>query len=279
MATSTSNGDIATLSSDYKKAIAEAFLGNSKDLDAYFRLYERRFKNDQRSGATTQPSQQPPCCVLHEDIIKAAAILKQKSHLTLGAIREKLKTEVSPRYSIDQLNFLLEFTMQAMLMIDAVAPDTKPYKVGRHQFTLWSEGESLLDFVTRCFPQVSAERRDLIGQVVADKRSLKAWKLKKRLHITFEATDNLANHLLFDSHKRIIYVFHHAGYLKAHLNLWQQSGADARNVGITRAISERYLPKEFFRHLSILINAVAKRGNHPLDESGYLGLTGILGER
>ncbi|KAK4175064.1 hypothetical protein QBC36DRAFT_162744, partial [Triangularia setosa] len=94
------------------------------------------------------------------------------------------------------------------------------YKYGMYQSALWSEDESVLNFAAGCFPQVPAERKQQVEAVTADRRSLKAWKLKDRLKIKFEATDNLAIHLLFDSQKRIIYLFHRAAYLKAHLNMW-----------------------------------------------------------
>jgi hypothetical protein len=49
------------------------------------------------------------------------------------------------------------------------------------------------------------------------KKHLKAWKLKKRCNLEFIPTDNITEHLLYDPKTKIVQVFHHMAYLKAHL--------------------------------------------------------------
>jgi hypothetical protein len=61
---------------------------------------------------------------------------------------------------------------------------------------------------------------------------LKAWKLKDLAGITFKAANNLVDHLLFDPATRIVYLFHHSAYIKAHLDMWHQKGDKAcKNLG------------------------------------------------
>jgi hypothetical protein len=54
---------------------------------------------------------------------------------------------------------------------------------------------------------------------VKEKNALKGWKLKKRAHVKFRPTDNLAEHLLYDPQDNVVRVFHQTALLKAHLRL------------------------------------------------------------
>ncbi|KAH6869268.1 hypothetical protein B0T10DRAFT_418762, partial [Thelonectria olida] len=125
----------------------------------------------------------------------------------------------------------------AILMVDSAVNGYRSpgYTIGKYRHASWLPDEAFIDFVARCFPQVSSGRRDRVATVLDDKSSLKAWKLKDRLGINFRGTNNLADHLLFDPRNQILYLFHHTAYLKAHLDLWNGESV-SKDVGITTTL-------------------------------------------
>jgi hypothetical protein len=65
------------------------------------------------------------------------------------------------------------------------------------------------------------------------KNALKCWKVKKRAHINFLPTDNLAEHMLYDPQDGVVRIFRQIAFLKAHLRL---SAHLPINYGITESL-------------------------------------------
>ncbi|KAK4449844.1 hypothetical protein QBC34DRAFT_494267 [Podospora aff. communis PSN243] len=222
---------------EYRSKIAAALLGRPGDFPAYFRLYDELF-NFGTGGHIIEfgispprvPGRQPTD---HDMILTAAQLLKTNTNLTPEAAGRALLKQLPPGRSQGEIDFVLNLAVQAMYMVDANirGSDGSFYATGKS----WNQGEAFVDFVARCFPQVSAERQEHIAMVIEERKALKAWKLRDRLNISFKGTDNLANHLLFDPRNRVVYVFHHAAYLKAHLDLWSERPA-AKDAGISSAL-------------------------------------------
>ncbi|KAI0126786.1 hypothetical protein BJ170DRAFT_630005 [Xylariales sp. AK1849] len=226
-------------SDDYRTRIARELLGKSGEFQAYFRLYEELFDLGTRGHiiAIDNPLQHGRGTISHSAILTTVQVLRDNKGLTLDAIKVELEKKLQGDYLPREIDFIVDLAVQAMLMIDS---DTREhhgpnYTMGQYRHTSWLTHECFVDFVSRSFPQVSVERRVRVAMALDDKRSLKAWKLKKRLGIVLKGTENLANHLLYDSSNQILYLFHHTAYLKAHLDMWSEEDA-SKGIGITTTL-------------------------------------------
>lgn len=116
---------------------------------------------------------------------------------------------------------LMENAAQAIAMIDPSAGDwhAQDFVMGSYRPSSWQQDETLPSFCSRSVPLGSDEAVSAAKAALDEKSSLRARKLQKRLGIRFYATNNLAEHLLLEHRhgKTRLYIFHHAGYLKARL--------------------------------------------------------------
>lgn len=116
---------------------------------------------------------------------------------------------------------LVESAAQAVTMIDPTAGDwhAQDFVMGSYRPISWQQDESFQSFCSRSVPFANDEAVIAAKAALDEKSSLRASKLQKHLGIHFYATDNLAEHLLLEHRhgKTRLYVFHHAGYLKARL--------------------------------------------------------------
>ncbi|CCF34214.1 hypothetical protein CH063_01100, partial [Colletotrichum higginsianum] len=95
------------------------------------------------------------------------------------------------------------------------------YAIADYTPVSWASGETYVEFFKRSIPGFRSNehvppRNDIV--ITGDtKDSLTAWNLKKELRIKFQKTDDLARHLLFDTDRNVIFLFHHAQFLKAQI--------------------------------------------------------------
>lgn len=113
-------------------------------------------------------------------------------------------------------------------MVDPAVQNCQPssYTIGGYRTPSWGPTDSFLNFVERTFEKDSASDSKAGRIALEDRYALKAWKLKRMLGFQIRPTDNLADHLLFNERDNILFLFHHAAFLKAHLmkNLeWESS--------------------------------------------------------
>lgn len=152
----------------------------------------------------------------YKNILHVVDILKHNPQMTKN---ETIRTLCEGASSSSRIEKIINLAVQAMVMIDCAANrhHATDFNLGGHRPVSWLPQEKYVDFVERSFPtgcELSMKRAE---EVVEDKASIKAWKLQKRLGISFRGTDNLAEHLLFDPKSNCLYLFHHAKFLKAHL--------------------------------------------------------------
>jgi hypothetical protein len=84
----------------------------------------------------------------------------------------------------------------------------------------WEGNQRLSDFMEQSFLSErvqTAAQQEKNGEAITRKKALKAWKLTRRYGIKIRATDNLLEHLHYDPRERIVRVFHHTAFLRAHL--------------------------------------------------------------
>ena len=86
----------------------------------------------------------------------------------------------------------------------------------------WDETESLTDFLQKAFRDTSSS---LHLNIKIGK--LKAWKMVKRYNVRFLATNDLAQHLLYDEDAQTIKIFHQISWSKAHLRYIETENQNA----------------------------------------------------
>jgi len=110
--------------------------------------------------------------------------------------------------------------LQVSLMIDC-EPWRKfsSHKAGDYVPREWMGGQSFADFVERCFPSSAQNQkvREESQSALAQRDRLHAWDLEEWYKISLHTTDDLAKHLVFEPEDRVLHVFRHVGFLKAHL--------------------------------------------------------------
>ncbi|KAF4436470.1 hypothetical protein F53441_13260 [Fusarium austroafricanum] len=191
-----------------RELIAEELLGTSGDFSAYFRSYD--------DLATKDNTIDGPISRTHQDVIFVTEYLKSNS----GVTKEQALAHMQASWNTtDNLENVLTLAIQAMLMVDSAAQEWHPagYALGEYRPIGWLSQERFSSFMERSFPKGSEHIREQVLEAFDERSQLKAWKLQKRLGMSFHPTDNLSEHLTLDTKNNILYLFHHAAYLKAHL--------------------------------------------------------------
>jgi hypothetical protein len=179
-------------------------------LGSYFRVYDNLIaRSDVYVLQIEEPEFEHTNPITHDDIILAAEILRSNPTLNLDQASEQLGLRRSTSCSTRQLKLAILLSVRAMLMLDCTA-----------QRSAWESSERFVDFASRCFPK-AATISVAVRKAMEDQKSMKAWKLRAKLKLSFKGTDNLAHHLLLDPlHPEgpTLYIFHYAAFLKAQLD-------------------------------------------------------------
>ncbi|KAF5004050.1 hypothetical protein FDECE_9425 [Fusarium decemcellulare] len=190
---------------DYRQDIALRFLGTAdRNFEAYFRVYDDLLIDaDAHLLQVGHSESTEPGPITHRDVKIAARLIRESPEKTLHQMTLNLQERL-PDVSAQKASLAIRVAVRTMFMLDSAVSDWHG-----PSFTIGSSHES-----------------EDVMDAIANKRSLKAWKLKARLGITFRATDNIAQHLLLDADNRILYLFHHTSFLKAQLSRLQGQNID-----------------------------------------------------
>lgn len=207
---------------DDRDEIALRLLGSRQRFPAYFALYETLTSraNARVIQIDNATAEKIPEALYHQGVLFATEILKAHgAEKTLAEVLAELDHQNSIKPTVLDVQNTVNVAVQAMLMIDCAASDwhSGTFMLGGYKPTSWLSSERLVEFLGRSFPRTLDDDEDGIRATLQNASRLKAWKLKTRLGITFRGTDNLAEHLLFDPRHNVLYLFHHAAYLKAQL--------------------------------------------------------------
>ena len=206
------------ISASDRTKIAQCLLGKADEFPAYFELYETLVTQE---GAHVIQIDQPeePNPASHDNILWIVELLKSDPRATWTELNSRVHKQNELSITAPGIGKAVNVAVQAMIMVDCAARDrhSTTYEVDNYRPISWESSEPFLDFAQRAFSRVLEGDRRRIKQVLRNKNALKAWKLKKRLGVTFRMTDNLMEHLLYDSHHHVLYLFHQTAFLKAHL--------------------------------------------------------------
>lgn len=154
----------------------------------------------------------------HAEVLSALGRLIKSPNQTKKEFRNDFPVDVAE----DEKDWAVRALLRLALMIDCASKQTAPpgYMLGDFRPRSWTDDQSLAEFAESCFPSPvhSPTMRARIQIALSQRNKLKAWKLRERCGVRFRPTDNLAEHLLFDSRNRTVKVFRQVGYLKAHLS-------------------------------------------------------------
>jgi hypothetical protein len=196
----------------------------------YFKIYES-LTTPQYTTVQIHPS----ALNSHDDIRRLALELRANPHTTRKEFKDRVfpQTLVDPEMAVDQER-AINVAVQLMLMIDCSDKDRhcEGYEVGGFRPVHWGGSERFTDFVRKAFPN-EIHDQGKVRTAMKEKNALKCWKVKKRAHIKFLPTDNLAEHMLYDPQDGVVRIFRQIAFLKAHLRL---SAHLPINYGITESL-------------------------------------------
>lgn len=193
--------------------VALGLVGTSGDFVAWSRLYDDLITR--RRTRIGPPTVNP--VVPDSQILEIAGFLKSNPHWTRIKALSSLSKAWKQEYPEEDVENALDIAVQATFMTDSVATrgHASDFRLGGLRPKCWASNESFVQFLESSFPRATDSPK--ICSVMEDQDSLKSWKLAKKLRITFKGTNNLADHLLYDSRYNILYLFHHVAWLNAHL--------------------------------------------------------------
>lgn len=206
---------------DDRHLITTGLLRKAGTFDAYFRVYDSlaTWGGDFVLGVGGKGTASRQ--LSHEDIVKISKFLLENPEIAFVDTESHLQTDLLDGVEAIDVRHAIMLAVHAMLMVDPAAKDRhgSGYVLNGYRPTSWLPHETLLAFLERSFPLcvVDAKTADHIGVALEEQASMKAWKLQKRLGIRFRGTNNIAEHLLYDSRGPFIYLFHHTSFLKAKL--------------------------------------------------------------
>ncbi|KAF7539886.1 hypothetical protein G7054_g1737 [Neopestalotiopsis clavispora] len=207
--------------SAYRKDIIDRILGRPGKYSAFFRVYDELFEIGRRASIAEIGVQQDYAPINHAAVLTAAQHLKGDSTLSLERARHVLSGDLGIK-SVSQVDSIITLAVQAMLMADINirTQHTPHYIVGSYYRPEWRHNLSFVQFIDSCFSKISAEQQVQVARILDDKASLSAGNLSSRIDLRFKGTNNIAEHLLLDVENLTLYFFHHAEYIRAHLDSW-----------------------------------------------------------
>ena len=204
-----------------RKSIARDILdeaeGKLDNLSSYFELYD----------SLTRPRAQHTVIQLHEPFLKThyeiqrvVKEIKANPQCTREELENRIRSLAKPRtLPACEIEYAINTVIHLMLMIDCTTVDrhSDGYEINGYKPTKWKSQEKLSDFVFQAFAVDDTYHRSKIVEAQRNCNVMKGWKLKKRAHVTFQPTDDLREHLLYDPQGNIVRLFRHTAFLKAHL--------------------------------------------------------------
>lgn len=201
--------------SDQQQQIAERLLihDSKGDFEAFFVLFGELLR---RANAQIDPSRPH---LTHIDVLTVAENLRVDPTHNLQQVQADLAI-IMPIRHLNERSDLIAIAAQVMFMVDIRAADwhTRSFYPGTYTPASWALTESFSDYVQGRLPAHAAGGHShRVTLALQNTRLLSARNLKRDLGIIFKRTDNLAQHLVLDMQRQVLYLFDQTAVLKAHL--------------------------------------------------------------
>ena len=206
------------------KSVAAYFLHEAdphdlKQYSAFLDLYQDLTSYD------TVIQIQTDCLSSHQYIRESAELLRTNASWTRKEFIRKMFPGyvASTRRGHDPVSVVVQLTF----MIDCNSKDgqSRNRRIGPWSPTRWEDEEGFQEFVRRTLPP----HIQSAFPFQESRRILAAWKLKNRCNVQVIATNNLAEHLLYDPQTNTVRIFHNTSWLKAQLEHSARTLNDVRS--------------------------------------------------
>jgi hypothetical protein len=176
----------------------------------------------------------------HDDIRRVLGILRSHPDKTKGEI-QKLAFPIIPHDPTDAEN-ALNLTMSIFAMLNCGSQESSSILLedGCNRI-VWRQGTTLAQYIRLVLPKQEglSPHRQTYGSFLDPSCPLATAKeLKRQAGTRFRGTDDITNHLRYDPIANVLFIFHHATFLKEQLRL--SSGCDRVSPKISGAIPRRY---------------------------------------
>jgi hypothetical protein len=198
------------------KALFDENGDNLNSFSTFFSFYDSITRPRAHHAAIVQVHD--PVLGSHEDILGILSDLKANHQSTYIEFKQRLRKRWQK--SLDnEIDHAINIAVHLMVMIDCTIVDShsEEYEIDGYRPAKWQQNERFSDFVSSAFPLDDEADRLQILEAQRNCNMLKAWKLRKRAHVTFKPTDDLREHLLYDSRENSVRLFRHTAFLKARL--------------------------------------------------------------
>ena len=164
----------------------------------------------------------------HGDVIKYVQFLTKDPALTLDAFVAANASQKSIAVSVREKQHISRVIVEVWFAIDCMAQDYySPTRQGPSlQQIKWEGNTSFLAFIESSFKAAASQDGHHWPLSKTQIKSLKGWKLVKRYGIKIRGTNNLLEHLDFDTNTMTLKVFHQVSFLRAHLTKTKEQPLD-----------------------------------------------------
>lgn len=202
---------------DEKRKIATTFLGHEAARDpekyeSYFNYYEECFV---RLPGNWFAQNDRPAYSSHDEVVSSFECLVARIEQTNADFRNTVGEGVSYAAYTRAVRALL----RASLMVDNYEYNFPAYRIRDFVPQTWKEHQPFVGFITGCFPSPAQPPKicEAVRSALEHRKKFTAWQLEERYKVRLQPTNNLAEHLVFDEEPRILYVFSHVNFVRAHL--------------------------------------------------------------
>ena len=198
-----------------------------KRLGGFFEHYKEltlSYEPDVRPGEC-------PTLRSHNDVLAIIQQLKLDPEINRAQLRTKLLVRCAGRNEPPTLDLerSINLAVRTMTMINC---STQHQSLGLlEQGSLqipWRDEVAFSHFIDHAFPMTDHpslnENED--SSAINMKRALMAKKIRKRIGVKFQRTDDLRRHLKLDRKRNILDIYHHTAFLKEHLRLMKDMPRD-----------------------------------------------------
>lgn len=199
------------------------------------------FEHYKELTSSYEPDVKPgeyPTLSSHDDVLAIIQQLKSSPDISRAQLRSKLLEGCAGRNapSAPDLERSMNLAVRAMTMINCSAQHQSLGLLEHGAFQIpWRDEVSFSRFIDDAFPITDHPGLNEVEHTAAVdmKRALMAKKMKKRIGVKFQRTDDLRRHLKLDRKKNTLEIYHHTAFLKEHLRLTKDK---PRNLSTTDSL-------------------------------------------
>ncbi|WQF87713.1 hypothetical protein CDEST_12727 [Colletotrichum destructivum] len=217
-----------TLTDEEEVEISQKIFGNSNtgDFSAFFDVYnEFASKSTALKFGTPSGPKHGSEPLSYKTTLQVIEVLSKNPCAKRKNVLQEMRRIINSgqHTTEEEVQQALRMAVRATTMTDCDAKrhHGTDYAIADYTPVSWASGETYIEFFKRSIPGFRSNEHvpptDDVVLTGDTKDSLTAWNLKKELRIKFRKTDDLARHLLFDSDRNVLFLFHHAQFLKAQI--------------------------------------------------------------